>query len=173
MPKGYQHLTYDLRCQIYALKRSGLSQNKIAEQFEVNQSAISKELRRNAGRRGYRYKQAHEKAMQRCHNASSAASKMTSDFIPFVELLIRENKTSPEQISGRLRKLHGISISHESIYRHIWCGKKEGGKLYKNLRQRGKKRNKRGSKNAGRGLIPNRVGIEFRPVEVATKQRVG
>jgi transposase, IS30 family len=173
MPKGYQHLTHDLRCQIYALKRSGLSQNKIAEQLGVDQSTISKELRRNAGRRGYRYKQAHEKAMQRRHDASSVASKMTPDFIPFVELLIRKNKMSPEQISGRLRKSHGISISHESIYRHVWRDKKEGGDLYENLRQRGKKRNKRGSKNAGRGLIPNRVGIEFRPAEVATKQRVG
>lgn len=173
MPKGYQHLTYDIRCQIYALKRSGLSQKKIAEQLGFDQSTISKELRRNAGGRGYRYSQAHEKATQRRHNASSVTSKMTPDFIPFVELLIRENKMSPEQISGRLQKTHGISISHESIYRYVWRDKKEGGYLYEHLRQRGKKRNKRGSKNAGRGLIPNRVGIELRPAEVAAKKRVG
>ena len=119
MPKGYQHLTYDIRCQIYALKRSGLSQNKIAKQLGVDQSTVSKELCRNSGGRGYRYRQAHEKATRRRYNASSVASKMTPDFVPFVELLIRENKMSPEQISGRLQKLHGISISHESPARII------------------------------------------------------
>lgn len=79
--------------------------NKIAKQLGVDQSTISKELRRNAGGKGYRYKQAHEKAMQRCHDASSVASKMTPDFILFVELLIRENKMSPEQISGETAKI--------------------------------------------------------------------
>jgi IS30 family transposase len=38
MPKGYHHLTYDQRCQIYALKKSGMSQNKIAKQIKVAQS---------------------------------------------------------------------------------------------------------------------------------------
>lgn len=173
MPKGYQHLTYDQRCQISALKKSGLSQNKIAKLLGVDQSTISKELHRNTGRKGYRHKQAHNKAVHRRHKATSVARKMTTDFVPFVELLIRENKMSPEQVSGRLRKTHGISISHESIYRHVWRDKKEGGDLYENLRQRGKKRNKRGSKKAGRGLIPNRIGIELRPAEVMAKSRVG
>lgn len=45
--------------------------------------------------------------------------------------------------------------------------------MYKNLRRSGKKYNKRGSKMAGRGLIPNRVSIDNRPAEVALKQRVG
>ncbi|MFT6582423.1 MAG: IS30 family transposase, partial [Alphaproteobacteria bacterium] len=30
MPKAYHHLTRDQRCQIYALKRRGLAQTKIA-----------------------------------------------------------------------------------------------------------------------------------------------
>jgi transposase, IS30 family len=62
--------------------------------------------------------------------------------------LIQEKKMSPEQISGRLILDNNIEISYESIYRFIWKDKKNGGDLYKSLRQRGKKRNKRGSKKA-------------------------
>lgn len=173
MAKAYNHLTYEQRCQIFALKKSGLSQNKMAKQLGVAQSTISKELSRNSGQRGYRYKQAHEKSVERRQRASSVKRKMTSDFTFLIEQLIRRNKMSPEQISGRLRVTNALSISPESIYDYIWKDKKSGGDLYKNLRQQGKKRNKRGSQNAGRGLIPERVSIELRPPEVAAKERVG
>ena len=173
MPKGYQHLTYSIRCQIYALKNSGFSQNKIAKQLQIGQSTISNELKRNSGNRGYRHKQAHEKAIQRRYAASAVKRKMTSSLIIRIAKLIREYKMSPEQISGRLRIQENILISHESLYRYIWSDKKQGGDLYEFLRQRGKKRNKRGNKTAGRGLIPDRVGIELRPAEVAAKERIG
>ena len=173
MPKGYQHLTYDIRCQIYALKQSGMSQNQIAKQINISQSTISNELKRNAGLKGYRYQQAQKKAVLRRHEASSQKTKMTPTLIALIEPLIREKKMSPEQVSGRLKLINNIRISHESIYRHIWQDKKKGGDLYKSLRQKGKKRNKRGGIHAGRGLIPDRIGIECRPPEVATKERVG
>jgi len=35
-----------------------MGQNKIAKQLSINQSTISRELSRNAGKRGYRIKQA-------------------------------------------------------------------------------------------------------------------
>jgi len=173
MPKGYQHLTYDIRCQIYALKKSGLSQRKIAKQLKIAQSTISNEYRRNSGSKGYRHNQAHKKATERRLKASFGPRKMNLELTLLVEELIREKKMSPEQISGRLRKTKNIFISHESIYRYIWKNKVNGGDLYKSLRQQGKKRNKRGSKKAGRGLIPNRIGIELRPKEVLLKKRVG
>lgn len=173
MPKGYRHLTYDQRCQIYALKKSGLSQNQIAMFLVVSQSTISKELKNNSGQRGYRHKQAHEKAVLRRHQASSAARKMTPQLIQLIEKMLKDDQLSPEQISGRLKLMLSIKISTEQIYRHIWSNKRNGGDLYKNLRCSGKKYNKRGGKHSGRGLIPNRIGIERRPVEVAEKLRVG
>ena len=42
-----------------------------------------------------------------------------------------------------------------------------------NLRQRGKKRNKRGAATAGRGLIPGRIDIAQRPAIVDAKSRLG
>ena len=172
MPKGYHHLTYDQRCQIYALKKSGMSQNQIAKQIDATQSTISKELKRNSGQKNYRYKQAHAKAYERRYVANSGTKKLTNQLLFKVEKMLA-TKMSPEQISGRLLKNENIQISHESIYQHIWKDKKSGGKLYLNLRQQGKKRNKRGEKKAGRGLIPDRIGIELRPAIVDLKVRIG
>ena len=45
-----------------------------------------------------------------------------------------------------------------------------GGRL---LRRRGKRYNKRAGKNAGRGLIPNKIDISARPAIVARKTRLG
>ncbi|WP_137298000.1 helix-turn-helix domain-containing protein, partial [Psychromonas sp. SP041] len=50
--KTYKQLTYAQRCQIYALKKIGMSQNKIAKQLNVSQSTLSREFARNTGKRG-------------------------------------------------------------------------------------------------------------------------
>jgi IS30 family transposase len=47
MPQGYHHLTYEQRCQIYALKQSGLSQSAMARQLGVDRRSIGRELKRN------------------------------------------------------------------------------------------------------------------------------
>jgi transposase, IS30 family len=168
------HLTQDQRCQIYTLMQSGsLPQEEIAKIVGASQATVSREITRNSGQRGYRYKQAHEKSVQRRVEASSCPRKMKTELICIIERMICDDQLSPEQISGRLKKVTGIKISHESIYLHIWKDKRNGGILYKNLRRCGKKYNKRKGKTAGRGLIPNRVGIEKRPLEVDKKTRVG
>jgi IS30 family transposase len=46
----------------------------------------------------------------------------------------------------------------------IWQDKRDGGDLWCSLRRRGKRYNKRGGKNAGRGLIPDRIDISERPL---------
>jgi transposase, IS30 family len=174
MPKnGYQHLTYDLRCQIYALKKSNKPVKEIASFVNVCRSTIYRELGRNSGARGYRYKQAHEMAVSRRFKASSVQRKMTTSTIALIENYLKEEQWSPEQIAGRLKIEHGIEISHESIYSYIWEDKRNGGMLYKNLRRRSKKYNKRGSKTSGRGLIPDRKDIEERPSVVEERTRFG
>jgi IS30 family transposase len=79
---------------------------------------------------------------------------------------------SPEQISGWLSEQR-IKLSHERIYQMIWDDKRDGGNLWRSLRRRGNRYNKRGGKNAGRGLIPNRTDISERPAIVARKTRLG
>jgi IS30 family transposase len=167
------HLTYEERCQISTYLENDFSPSEIGPMLGRNLSVISRELKRNSGPRGYRAQQAHEKALERRAKASSTSKKMTPEVIHLIKEALHETESSPQQISGRLEKLHGIKISHESIYVFIWDDKKAGGQLYLHLRHRGKKYNKRSGKKAVRGLIPNRIDIDQRPAIVEKKERFG
>jgi len=50
---NYTQLTYEQRYQIAILKKAGHFQVEIAKLIGVNKSTVSRELRRNHGRRGY------------------------------------------------------------------------------------------------------------------------
>ena len=167
----YRRVTYEDRCQIYALSKGGTGQESIASVLGVSQSTVSRELRRNRGQRGYRFKQAEAKAQAR-QAIRSKPRKLTASVRRKVEAKLRQMRWSPEQISGWLRD-QGIKLSHERIYQMIWQDKRDGGNLWRSLRRRGKRYNKRAGKNAGRGLIPNRIDISDRPAIVARKARLG
>ena len=171
MAAGYHHMTREIRCQIYALKSMGQSAGKIALVVGRDKSTISRELSRNTGKRGYRFNQADEKATARRSAASKAPKKLTEAMQGIIREKLLED-WSPEQISGRL-SLEGKVISHETIYQFVWRDKRAGGRLYKHLRHRGKRYNKRSSGKAGRGCIPDRVDISARPSIVETKSRIG
>ena len=172
MPKGYHHMTREQRSQLDALKWSGFTQCAIASFLDVSPSTISRELARNLGQRGYRYKQADRLAVKRRQQASKQPSVMIPETVQLIEQYLKEQQWSPEQISGRL-KLEGVQVSHERIYQHVWQDKQAGGSLYLHLRHHGKKYNKRSSGKAGRGCLPNRIDIEDRPAIVERKSRVG
>jgi IS30 family transposase len=123
--KTYKQLTYEQRCQIYALSKTGMSQNKIAKQLKVSQSTISREFSRNTGKRGYRFKQAQASTDSR-RLAACKAIKMTTALIALIALIESKLtvKWSPEQVSGWIREDQGIDISYETIYQHIVSDKK-------------------------------------------------
>ena len=173
MPEDYHHLTRDQRCQLYTLKKRGDSVSIIADELGVHRSTIYREQKRNAGKRGYRFKQANDKSLERRLIVSSQKMKMTSATISIIKERL-ELQWSPVQISGWLQKQVGTTaVSHETIYQYIWADKRKAGSLYKELRHRGKKYNKRGKSTAGRGCIPNRVDIDERPAIVEEKTRLG
>src|SRR5580693_1877060 len=167
----YRRIKYEDRCQIYALSKRGSSQESIADVLGVSQSAVSRELHRNRGERGYRFKQAEAKAQAR-QAIRSKPRKLTVPTRSKIEAKLRQMRWSPEQISGWLSE-QGIKLSHERIYQMIWYDKRDGGNLWRSLRRRGKRYNRRAGKNAGRGLIPNRIDISERPAIVARKTRLG
>ena len=172
MPKSYRHLTHEDRCQIHALKKSGLSHRAIARLISRDPRTISREIRRNTGGCGYRYKQAHQRATSRRHHACAIPYKASANVTQWINDPLGE-QWSPEQISGRMLYEKGVSLSHEWIYQHVWADKRNGGELYRNLRHSGKKYNKRSGSNGGRGCIPGRVDIDERPEIVEQKQRLG
>jgi IS30 family transposase len=61
---GYRHITEKERYQIYSLLKAKTKPAEIARILKRHPSSISKEVKRNKGLRGYRPKQAHEKATQ-------------------------------------------------------------------------------------------------------------
>jgi len=165
--RNYKQLSQAQRYQITILNKAGKNQKETAQLLCVSGSTVCRELKRNRGKKGYFAKQAQIKADKRRKQAVKAL-KMTEKVIIEIEEKIRLD-WSPEQVSGKLE----ISISHERIYQHIWADKRNGGTLYKHLRQSNKKRKKQYGSKDKRGQIRNRISIDERPEIVAQKTRIG
>lgn len=167
--RHYTQLTREQRYQISALLDNNLTQTEIAKTLGVHKSTISRELKRNTGKRGYRPKQAHEFTEERIKQRSK--NRFIEPIWGVVNLFIKID-WSPEQISKRLAKLGILKVSHERIYQHIFADKLQGGSLYKHLRCQKKYKRRLGGKDR-RGQIVNRVSIDLRPDLVNTKERAG
>jgi len=167
--KRYCQLTLEQRYGIYTLLKTGQTQSKIAEIIGVHKSTISRELKRNRGQRGYRYKQAHAKATNRRRGKVNPV--IDGSTWVFIESLI-EQDWSPEQIHGWLQENLDMTVSHEWIYQYILRDKQTGGDLYTHLRCK-KKRKKRYGSNDRRGHLKNRVSIDQRPAVVEDRSRIG
>jgi len=169
--RAYTQLTRGKRYQIRALLKAGFSQSEMAFFLKVHKSTISREIRRNSGHKGYRPRQAHEKAMTRRY-AAAKRIKMTPAMIDLINHYIRKD-FSPEQVSGHLARKHELRISHETIYKHIWSDKRSGGSLYKHLRHSNRRYRKRYGSKERRGRMKGRVSIDLRPAVVDAKSRIG
>ncbi len=108
--KSYKQLTHEQRCQIYALKKSDLSQKAIADIVEVSQSTLSRELKRNTGDRGYRHKQAQFLTDERQLTARKAL-KMTASKIILIESKIRKRwSPSKYRVGLERRKIRYVMV---------------------------------------------------------------
>jgi len=166
--RHYTQLTKEQRYQIFAYLKTGYSQSEIAKEIGKSKPTISRELQRNTGRRGYRPKQADQKALSR---RDKARPRIRQKDWEMIEHLVCQD-WSPEQIHDQVLTVHGLQVSHEWIYQHILQDKKMGGNLYQHLRCQ-KKRRKRYGKYECRGCIPGRVSIEERPAVVNERKRMG
>ena len=120
----YQQLTPAERYMLAALRRQGLNQSQIAREIGRHRSTVCRELGRNSTRADGRYR------------------AFTAQDFALVDGLLRR-QWSPEQVAGYLARTGQLSISHETIYRHVWRDKREGGVLYTHLRGARKRRRKR------------------------------
>lgn len=86
-------------------------------------STISREVARNGGRAAYRAVAAGERCREQALRPKPSALK-GNPALRQVVIDLLEQEWSPEQIVGRLRRLHpseeSMKISHESIYRAIY-----------------------------------------------------
>ncbi len=166
---SYKQLTYDQRIQIFILKRAGHPQAKVAELMDVSQPTISRLYKKFGGLNGYNAPDIKLFEAER-KKAVVKKKKLTPIIINIIEQKLRE-KWSPEQISGWLKQEIAFNISHQTIYVHIRKDKAAGGKLYLNLRRKGKRYKVRSK--VDRIKIKERVSIHEREKIVELKQRIG
>ena len=140
----YRQLTSGERYALSALRKQGCNQAAIARALGRHRSTISREVRRNSKDRqgrAYRPDLADDYARWRRGRSRRNERFGASDW-RMVEACLRQ-QWSPEQAAGWLRRKARLSISHETIYRHIWRDRKRGGRLYLHLRCSPKQRRKR------------------------------
>jgi transposase, IS30 family len=168
----YNRVTQTERKLIYRWSRVGYGIREIARRLGRAASSISRELRRNRGKKGYRPKQAHWKAQERAKR--SGPRRFTAAVRLEAEQRLREGWT-PEIISGRARLEGRAWVCKETIYKHVYADAKAGGELWRVLPRAHRKRRRRCPRQdgRGRGRIPNQRLIDTRPAEVASRQTVG
>jgi IS30 family transposase len=169
----YHHLTAEERILIAAFRSQGWSNPWIARELGRDRTTIWREARRNASSYdgGYRSARAHEKTLARRRRSRRNSHFGRNEFAT-VETLLRED-WSPEQISGHLRSTGELSISHESIYRHVWRDLRKGGSLHTHLRQALKQRRKRYGRYDSRGRLAGKRMIHERPASIEKRERTG
>jgi len=167
----YHQITPAERYTLGVLRKQGLSNAAIARMLGRHRSTIGRELRRNSRQDGgYRPDVAQEKT-----NGRRRRSRRNSQFgggeWKLIETLVRE-KFSPEQISGWLKLLELLEISHETIYRRIRRDRKRGGTLWQHLRQRVRYRKSYGTREK-RGRLAGKRHITERPREAESRKKIG
>lgn len=167
------HLTYEQRYTIGVLLQAGDKKSSIAVKLKVDKSTIYREILRNCDKRSGIYKpQLAQKKYDERMVKKPKKIKFKEALVQKVNDLIKEDY-SPEQIAGTLKKEGGETISHETIYKHIWDDKRDNGSLHNHLRRKGRKYRKRGNNKDSRGILVNRVGIEKRPKEAEERKVFG
>lgn len=167
---SYRQLTQEQRYQIGACLRIGMKQVEIAKEIKVDRSTVSREIRRNGSGR-WRYNPSRVCRLARERHRDKRKHRIDEATWARVESLLGL-EWSPEQISKRLG-LEGLAtVSHETIYRHIYQNKQEGGELYIHLRRRHRYR-KRIHKYCKRRGWDTRRPISERPAIVETRSRLG
>lgn len=167
----YQHFTQEERYEIYEKLSEGFTKAEIALLMGKHVSSVYRELKRNKGQRGYRPRQAHQKAQER-HQQKPRRIKFTERMQAEVEAGLKQDH-SPEQIAGRAKRERRAMVSHERIYQYIWEDKRKGGTLYRHLRRSSKKYRKRYGSKEGRGRVADKISLDERPMEVETRSEIG
>ena len=169
---AYERMTEEERRHIYRWSQEGHGPREMARRLSRTASSICRELIRNRGKKGYRWKQAHWKAHER---AKRPGPRVFTEAVRIDAEARLRNGWTPEMISGRARLEKRPAVCKETIYKHVYADAKAGGSLWQHLPRAGRKRRRRCPRldGRGRGRIPNQRMIDTRPAEVETRTTVG
>ena len=169
----YRQLSAEERVQIATLRYQNFSLPRIAQILGRHRSTVWREVQRNRAPHdgGYRSARAHERAVAR-RKRSRRNQQFGRAEMARVEALLRQ-QWSPEQVAGHLRAQGELSISHETIYRHVWRDLRRGGNLHVQMRGARKQRRKRYGRHDSRGRLAGKRHISERPATVETRREPG
>lgn len=173
--KEYSHIKKEERDEISILLKKGHSLGNIGYVLGRDKSTISREVSRNRRKvrsKGgtkdgpYEAKTAHHKARNRRRNAKYQGKKIwqNQELLSYIEKKIRKG-WNPEVISGRMKlEKQPFYASKTAIYEFLYSS--YGQSLAKYLPSKRRNKKKRKQKKTKRELIPNRIGIEQRPIAI-------
>lgn len=151
---------------------------EIAKGIGRSPSTVSREIKRNSGKAGYRAFSASRRASRAATLRRKGKSKIARQSVlqQYVVEKLKE-EWSPQEISERIKIEYSMNmamqISHEAIYQYIYVLPRGELKqtLIKALRQEHKyRRTQKAQKpEENRGKIANMLSIEERPAEVADR----
>src|SRR5665213_1803703 len=121
MGKFYEQISLEERCRLAELHRAGASLRQIAADLDRAPSTVSRELRRNAGRRPAGYRPAY--AQQQTQARRWTGSRLDRNPALRERVLTDLGQgCSPAQVVGRLKLEQGSTvIGCETIYRFIYA----------------------------------------------------
>ena len=169
----YHRVTKAERRLIYFMRQEGDGIGEIARRLGRSPSAISRELHRNKGRKGYRYKQADARAQARAKRV--VRRRFTPEMKAEVARCLQYKGMTPQIISEQARKQGRAFVCKETIYQHLYAEGKAGNPLWRFLPRAHRKRWRRCPRDDGRGKgrIRNQRRIDTRPAEVETRETFG
>ena len=180
---GYHRLTDEKRIIIETLRKEGRLLAYIAERIGCSKSTVSKEIKRNKSKRGYRHKKANGQARARVAAKAAKRRKFTPEMWDYAITHLRDDGWTFEQSCGRARRDGIPMVCKETLYKEHYRrqrlvmqgkSKEDLPPLPKRRKQRKTRdRNAKKYRNAGRGKIPGRVDIDERPKTVENRARVG
>lgn len=174
----HNKITAQERDQLAGYLSAGVSKSECARRLNRPRRSILREVKRNSswvnyinGDRVFVYVAiaAQVKADKRQQNSAHNKQPLKNpDVYAYVTSRLRKG-WSPEEISGRLRKVDHPNdphwqISHETIYAWIYAQSKNDNGLYwyEYLRRKQKKRKKKSGRAVQKSHVPDRVSIHER-----------
>jgi transposase, IS30 family len=170
---AHHHFTSAERLEISILLKKEYSHRDIARELGCSQSSVSREIKRNSVRGTYDSRQAKVKARIRRRYSKYQGMKVRErpDLQTFIIKKMKAGWT-PDEIAGRLKTKGGglPYISAKGIYKWLYS---VHGQRYCPLLCSQQWKPKKRRPTAERSMIPNRIGIEKRPLEATNRTEYG
>jgi IS30 family transposase len=181
--KNYGHFTQYERDRLQAMLEGGHKQKDIAEILNWDQGSISREIKRNRRRRHkngrtyygrYQATIAGNKSYVR-RKYSKYQGKKINENEELEKYIIAGLKSfcNPDEISGRMKEENlPFYASKTAIYEWLYSEWGQRYCRYLPSKQYAKKKRRKHPKGK-RQIIPNRIGIEMRPIEINNNSAYG